>query len=46
MAEPPVEVTGNAEMPADDLDKVRVAFGRPDGSHVPDKPEKAREPEA
>src|SRR5262249_40940338 len=34
-------------MPADDLDKVRVAFGRPDGGHVADKPEqKTCEPEA
>src|SRR5690242_16515693 len=33
-------------MPADDLDKVRVALGGPDGSHVPDKPEQeARNPE-
>src|SRR5579871_1479593 len=34
-------------MPTDDLNKLRVALGRPDGSHVPDKPEQeAREPEA
>src|SRR6202008_3561397 len=42
-----VEVTGNAEMPTDDFDKVRVAFGRPDRGHVADEPkQEAREPEA
>src|SRR5215831_5000480 len=40
-------MTGDAEMPTRDLNKVRVALGRPDGSHVADKPkEETREPEA
>jgi len=42
-----VEMTRNAEMPADDLDKVRVAFGGPDRDHVTDELEQeARDPEA
>ena len=40
-------MTGNAEVSADDFDKVRVALGRPDGGHVADEPKKkARDPEA
>ncbi len=38
---------GNTEVSASDFDEVRVALGRPDGSHVPDKPgQEARDPEA
>ena len=40
-------MAGNAEVPADDFDKVRVALGRPNGGHVADKPkQEACEPEA
>src|ERR1700756_4458282 len=40
-------MAGDTEMPANDLDKVRVALGRPNGSHMPDKPKKeARNPKA
>src|ERR1700744_152718 len=40
-------MTGNAKMPADDLDEVRVALGSPDGGHVADEPDQEpREPEA
>jgi hypothetical protein len=33
-------MTGDAEVSADDLDKVGVAFARPDGSHVAYEPKK------
>jgi hypothetical protein len=40
-------MTGNAKMPADDLDEVGVAFGSPDGGHVSDEPnQEPSEPEA
>ena len=40
-------MTGDAKVPADDLDKVGIALGGPDRSHVADKPEKeARKPKA
>src|SRR5262245_32774093 len=42
-----IEMAGDAEMSTNDLDEVRVAFGRPDRSHVADEPkQEAREPEA
>jgi hypothetical protein len=31
-------MTGDAEVTADDLNKVRIALGRPDGGHVADEP--------
>src|ERR1700752_2746082 len=40
-------MTGDTEVPADDLDKVRVALGGPDGDHVANKPkQKAGDPKA
>lgn len=34
------EVTRNANVPAHDLDEVRIALGGPNGRHVADEPEK------
>ena len=40
-------MTGNTEVPANDLDEVRIALGGPDGGHVADEPkEEARDPKA
>jgi PAS domain S-box-containing protein len=42
-----VEMTGDAEVSANNLDKVRIALGRPNGSHMADKPkQEARDPKA
>jgi hypothetical protein len=35
-----IEMTGDAKVSADDLDKVRVPLGRPDGRHVAYEPNK------
>src|SRR5260364_161039 len=41
-----VEMTGNAQVPAHDLDEVRIAFGGPDRHAMADRPEqKPRDPE-
>ena len=40
-------MAGDAQMPADDLDEVRVALGSPNGCHVANEPkQEARDPEA
>ena len=40
-------MTGDTEVPADDLDKVRVALGGPDGDHVANEPkQEAGDPQA
>ena len=42
-----VEMTGNAQVTADDFDEVGIAFGGPDRSHVADEPkQEASDPEA
>jgi hypothetical protein len=42
-----IEMAGNAEVSANDLDKVRIALGGPDSGHVADEPEeKACDPKA
>jgi len=41
-----VEVAGNAQMSAHDIDKCGIALGGPDGGHVADEPEdETRDPE-
>src|SRR5579875_310601 len=43
------QMGGIAEVPTDDVDEERIAFGGPDGSRVPDRPEQSAwnpEPEA
>ena len=41
-----VEVAGNAQMSAHDIDKCGIALGGPDGGHLADEPEdESRDPE-
>ena len=42
-----VEMTGNAQVSAHDIDEVGIALGGPDGGHVADEPkEETRDPQA